>query len=160
MAAATWQARGLAGASTRSDLCRETVRGGAECLRNYSCMAYTQVDIKREIGCLIWYHDLIDIRTMSQDGQVFYVRMASSEADDDSDEGKKREILIASLVSVVGVVVLVLALSLYVWRRKMKNYRTLKGEGKCENQLDLPFLGKEDLVLFIRASWKEGKKLQ
>lgn len=54
--------------------CREV------CLRNCSCMAYTQLDVKRERGCLIWYGDLVDMRTLSQDGQVLYVRMASSEA--------------------------------------------------------------------------------
>ncbi|XP_042006214.1 G-type lectin S-receptor-like serine/threonine-protein kinase At4g27290 [Salvia splendens] len=123
--------------------CRE------ECLRNCSCMAYTQLDIKRKIGCLIWYHDLIDIRTMSQDGQVFYVRMAASEAEADSGDGKKREILIASLVSVLGVVVLVLALSLYVWRRKMKNYKTPIGEGKSEDQSDLPFW---ELSVILKAT--------
>lgn len=52
----------------------------AECLRNCSCMAYTQLDIKVKSGCLIWFQELIDIRTLSQDGQVFYVRVASSEA--------------------------------------------------------------------------------
>ncbi|KAG8375902.1 hypothetical protein BUALT_Bualt09G0007400 [Buddleja alternifolia] len=54
--------------------CRE------ECLRNCSCMAYTQLDIRRRSGCLIWYDDLVDIRTLSRDGQDIYIRMASSES--------------------------------------------------------------------------------
>lgn len=53
----------------------------------------------------------------------------------DSGDGKKREILIASLVSVLGVVALVLALSLCVWRRKMKNYKTPMGEGQTTYSL-------------------------
>ncbi|KAL0432909.1 UNVERIFIED_CONTAM: G-type lectin S-receptor-like serine/threonine-protein kinase [Sesamum latifolium] len=56
------------------DECRQ------ECLRNCSCTAYTQLDIKKGSGCLIWYEELMDIRTMTQDGQVIYIRMAASEA--------------------------------------------------------------------------------
>ncbi|KAL0290900.1 UNVERIFIED_CONTAM: G-type lectin S-receptor-like serine/threonine-protein kinase [Sesamum angustifolium] len=56
------------------DECRQ------ECLRNCSCTAYTQLDIKKGSGCLIWYEELIDIRSVSQDGQVIYIRMAASEA--------------------------------------------------------------------------------
>ncbi|KAL2242402.1 UNVERIFIED_CONTAM: G-type lectin S-receptor-like serine/threonine-protein kinase [Sesamum indicum] len=57
------------------DECRQ------ECLRNCSCTAYTQLDINKGNGCLIWYEDqLIDIRTMTQDGQAIYIRMAASEA--------------------------------------------------------------------------------
>ncbi|KAK6116752.1 hypothetical protein DH2020_049485 [Rehmannia glutinosa] len=52
----------------------------AECLRNCSCMAYPQLDIRRRSGCLVWFDELIDIRTLSPDGQVIYIRMASSEA--------------------------------------------------------------------------------
>ncbi|KAG6406113.1 hypothetical protein SASPL_133710 [Salvia splendens] len=66
-----------------------------------------------------------------------------------SGDRKKRDILIASLVSGLGVVALVLALSLYVWRRKMKNYKTPMGEGKYENQSDLPFW---ELSVILKAT--------
>ncbi|EYU36706.1 hypothetical protein MIMGU_mgv1a001937mg [Erythranthe guttata] len=102
-----------------------------ECLKNCSCMAYTQLDIRRGSGCLIWFDELVDIRTMSADGQVMYIRMASSEAEE--SKGKKREILIASLVSVVGIVILVL-LSLYVYNEKLS---------------DLPFF---DLSVILKAT--------
>ncbi|KAK4491989.1 hypothetical protein RD792_002774 [Penstemon davidsonii] len=51
--------------------CRE------ECLRNCSCTAYTKLNISRRSGCLIWYKDLIDIRSSSSDEQDIYIRMAS-----------------------------------------------------------------------------------
>ncbi|CAA2953891.1 G-type lectin S-receptor-like serine threonine-kinase At4g27290 isoform X2 [Olea europaea subsp. europaea] len=50
-----------------------------ECLKNCSCMAYAQLDIKEGSGCLFWYEDLIDMRDLSSQGQDIYIRMASSE---------------------------------------------------------------------------------
>ncbi|KAL3850789.1 hypothetical protein ACJIZ3_012671 [Penstemon smallii] len=82
----------------------------AECLRNCSCTAYMQLDISRRSGCLIWYEDLIDIRIVSPNGQDIYIRMASSESDSERMNGK---ILIASLTSVIGVVLI--SLSLFLW---------------------------------------------
>ncbi|KAI3466174.1 hypothetical protein Pfo_022837 [Paulownia fortunei] len=102
-----------------------------ECLRNCSCMAYTQLDISKGSGCLIWYEDLIDIRTLSPDGQDIYIRMASSEA---GSEGKNREILIASLTSVMGVILI--GLSLFLCIRKRRNERTMKREGNHDGSHD------------------------
>ncbi|KAK6157452.1 hypothetical protein DH2020_011700 [Rehmannia glutinosa] len=51
----------------------------AACLKNCSCMAYTALDFSRGSGCLLWFDDLVDIRTLSADGQDIYIRMASSE---------------------------------------------------------------------------------
>ncbi|KAI3459805.1 hypothetical protein Pfo_016468 [Paulownia fortunei] len=115
----------------------------AECLRNCSCMAYTQLDIRKGSGCLIWYEELIDIRTLSPDGQVIYIRMASSEAADSG--GKKRAVLIASLMSAMGIVIVLLVLSLCLYIRKRKNDPKMRKEaGKCntgpdQTHSDLPF---------------------
>ncbi|KAL2496234.1 G-type lectin S-receptor-like serine/threonine-protein kinase [Forsythia ovata] len=50
------------------------------CLKNCSCMAYTQLDISgKGSGCLFWFGDLVDIRDLPTDGQDIYIRMASSE---------------------------------------------------------------------------------
>ncbi|RVW91439.1 G-type lectin S-receptor-like serine/threonine-protein kinase [Vitis vinifera] len=50
------------------------------CLRNCSCTAYANSDIREGSGCLLWFGDLIDIRDFTQNGQEFYVRMAASES--------------------------------------------------------------------------------
>ncbi|CAH1449874.1 unnamed protein product [Lactuca virosa] len=53
-----------------------------KCLKNCSCMAYSDTDIRGEgSGCLLWFNDLMDIRVFSQsdNGQDIFVRMASSE---------------------------------------------------------------------------------
>ncbi|KAL0306453.1 UNVERIFIED_CONTAM: G-type lectin S-receptor-like serine/threonine-protein kinase [Sesamum radiatum] len=51
----------------------------AECSRNCFCTAYTQLDISMRSGCLLWFDDLVDIRSLSADGQDIYIRLASSE---------------------------------------------------------------------------------
>uniref|UniRef100_F6H2B6 Apple domain-containing protein n=1 Tax=Vitis vinifera TaxID=29760 RepID=F6H2B6_VITVI len=51
------------------------------CLRNCSCTAYANSDIRGGgSGCLLWFDDLIDIRDFTQNGQEFYARMAASES--------------------------------------------------------------------------------
>ncbi|KAK6157451.1 hypothetical protein DH2020_011699 [Rehmannia glutinosa] len=97
----------------------------AECLKNCSCMAYTQLDLSKGSGCLLWFDDLVDIRTLSADGQDIYIRMASSEFE---SQGKKKEILIASLTSVMVMILLGLSLILYLQRRK--NYLKIRKEEK------------------------------
>ncbi|CAN8326096.1 unnamed protein product [Cochlearia groenlandica] len=50
------------------------------CLRNCSCSAYSNFDIRDGgSGCIHWFGDLIDIREYNQNGQDLYVRLASSE---------------------------------------------------------------------------------
>eukprot|EP00261_Vitis_vinifera_P031418 XP_019072661.1 PREDICTED: G-type lectin S-receptor-like serine/threonine-protein kinase At4g27290 isoform X3 [Vitis vinifera] len=65
------------------------------CLRNCSCTAYANSDIRGGgSGCLLWFDDLIDIRDFTQNGQEFYARMAASESgymDHKSKEGENNE---------------------------------------------------------------------
>jgi hypothetical protein len=50
------------------------------CMKNCSCTAYTNVDIRNGgSGCLLWFSDLVDMRVFSQRGQDLYVRVPSSE---------------------------------------------------------------------------------
>lgn len=52
----------------------------AVCLRNCSCMAYSDLDITAGgSGCLLWFDYLIDIREFSEGGQDMYIRVAASE---------------------------------------------------------------------------------
>ncbi|THG08287.1 hypothetical protein TEA_006530 [Camellia sinensis var. sinensis] len=50
------------------------------CLKNCSCMAYANLDIRRGgSGCLLWFDELIDMRELNANEQDIYVRMASFE---------------------------------------------------------------------------------
>ncbi|XP_073039708.1 G-type lectin S-receptor-like serine/threonine-protein kinase At4g27290 [Primulina eburnea] len=93
-----------------------------ECLKNCSCMAYTQLNISKGSGCLLWFGDLVDIRSLSADGQDIYIRMASSEIESGV---MKRRILIASLSSVMGMILLALSLILYI---RKTNKDSMTGE--------------------------------
>jgi hypothetical protein len=50
------------------------------CLKNCSCTAYTNLDIRDGgSGCLLWFNDLIDMRTFVQNEQDIFIRMDASE---------------------------------------------------------------------------------
>ncbi|XP_022877604.1 G-type lectin S-receptor-like serine/threonine-protein kinase At4g27290 isoform X2 [Olea europaea var. sylvestris] len=86
------------------------------CLKNCSCMAYSQLDIsKGGSGCLLWFKDLIDIRQLSEAGQDIYIRMASSE---------------------LRMILLGLSLMLYLRRRKKRNHR-LRSCGRQGHNKDI-----------------------
>ncbi|KAJ0500896.1 putative non-specific serine/threonine protein kinase [Helianthus annuus] len=51
-----------------------------KCKSNCSCTAYTNSNISGTgSGCLLWFGDLIDIRTYSENGDTLYIRMPPSE---------------------------------------------------------------------------------
>ncbi|KAI7737785.1 hypothetical protein M8C21_011960 [Ambrosia artemisiifolia] len=89
------------------------------CLRNCNCSAYATLDVKRGSGCLIWFDDLVDIRSYAAgDGQDIFVRMAASELDRKAKAKRRvRVIIVPVLVSVT--VLLGICLFLY-WKRKQK----------------------------------------
>ncbi|KAL8046470.1 hypothetical protein ABFX02_08G179400 [Erythranthe guttata] len=103
-----------------------------ECLRNCNCTAYTQLDVSKRIGCLVWYEDLVDIRSFSPDGQDIYIRLASSESS--SKKGNK-VVLIVSLTSVIGVI-LITCLFIFLCVRKTKNARKIGKEGNINGSRD------------------------
>ncbi|XP_030930718.1 G-type lectin S-receptor-like serine/threonine-protein kinase At4g27290 [Quercus lobata] len=75
----------------------------AECLKNCSCTAYANSDIRGGNGCLIWFGDLIDIMGYSEEndisgyseenpGQDIYIRLPASEL----SERKKEDVEVPS----------------------------------------------------------------
>ncbi|KAL7123319.1 hypothetical protein ACP275_01G099100 [Erythranthe tilingii] len=109
------------------------------CLKNCSCVAYTNSDIRNGgSGCLAWFRDLVDIKELYGEGQDIYIRMASSEL----DSGRKdHKILIVSLTSSLGVILLCMSFGLWIYMRN-KNYVKLKTRGRSEESdgkdLELP----------------------
>ncbi|MFS7985343.1 putative S-locus glycoprotein [Helianthus anomalus] len=50
------------------------------CKSNCSCTAYTNSNVSGAgSGCLLWFGDLIDIRTFAENGDTLYIQMAPSE---------------------------------------------------------------------------------
>ncbi|KAI9083698.1 hypothetical protein K1719_034399 [Acacia pycnantha] len=50
-----------------------------KCLKDCSCVAYTNVDDVKQSGCLTWHADMEDIRTYENVGQDLYVRVDAQE---------------------------------------------------------------------------------
>nr|GEV62444.1 G-type lectin S-receptor-like serine/threonine-protein kinase At4g27290 [Tanacetum cinerariifolium] len=101
---------------------------GAACELNCSCIAYSTIDITKGNGCLMWFDELMDIRTVD-DSQDLYVRMAISDLTITSEPGstskpssnKKRSTMVVavSLSSTLVMVILIFGI-LYAWSKKKR----------------------------------------
>ncbi|KAL7123321.1 hypothetical protein ACP275_01G099200 [Erythranthe tilingii] len=120
------------------------------CLKNCSCVAYTNSDIRNGgSGCLAWFGDLVDIKELYDEGQDIYIRMASSELDSKS---KNHKILIVSLTSSLGMILLCTSFVVCIYTRK-KIYAKLRKTGRNEESdgkdLELPLF---DLSTISKAT--------
>ncbi|CAL5344763.1 unnamed protein product [Camellia sinensis] len=108
-----------------------------ECLKNCSCIAYANSNTAGGgSGCLLWYGDLIDIRSFPNPGdQTLYVRVTA--ADLDSKEKKKRVVLVIIPISVALLVFLLV--SCITWKR-IKQARGSRPNipFKDDENIDLP----------------------
>ncbi|XP_052201111.1 G-type lectin S-receptor-like serine/threonine-protein kinase At4g27290 isoform X3 [Diospyros lotus] len=105
----------------------------AACLRNCECMAYAKTDVS---GCVVWFGQLLDVRTYSEGGQDLYVRMAASDLG--SNENKKRTAAIASVTAILGVLVLGL-ISWFVIKKR-------SAQRSANQSQELPFNNSESIV--------------
>ncbi|XP_052109333.1 uncharacterized protein LOC107462330 [Arachis duranensis] len=113
--------------------CRDT------CLRNCSCMAYTNSDIRGEgNGCALWFGDLNDLRVQPNAGQDLYVRVPASELD--TNNGAKMKIGIAVGGTITILCGLLLALYFIFIRGRsatMKKSASVADHLKEEQEEDL-----------------------
>ncbi|EXC05289.1 G-type lectin S-receptor-like serine/threonine-protein kinase [Morus notabilis] len=97
----------------------------AKCLRNCSCVAYSNLDIRGQgSGCIMWFGDLLDIREFPSNGQNLYLRISASEL---------------AVIGSVSVMLLFVCYCMYRRRcskaaRERKQYNT---EGKDDLELPL-----------------------
>ncbi|XP_024033354.1 G-type lectin S-receptor-like serine/threonine-protein kinase At4g27290 isoform X2 [Citrus clementina] len=110
------------------------------CSRNCSCTAYANSDVRGGgSGCLLWFHDLIDIKVLPEIGQDIYVRMAASElgmlsflpvpSAPGNSSAKQVTIIITSILLATGVILL--GAIVYIWKKKHRNY------GKTDDRQEL-----------------------
>ncbi|KAJ9671890.1 hypothetical protein PVL29_025523 [Vitis rotundifolia] len=130
------------------------------CLSNCSCTAYANSDIRGGgSGCLLWFGDLIDIRDFTQNGQEFYVRMAAADLDalsslNSSSKKKKKQVIVIS-ISITGIVLLSLVLTLYVLKKRKRqlkrrgymDHNTEEGEtNEGQKHLEIPLFDLDTLL--------------
>ncbi|TYG82344.1 hypothetical protein ES288_D01G080400v1 [Gossypium darwinii] len=102
----------------------------AKCLRNCSCMAYTNLYVTRGgSGCAMWYGDLLDIKQFQSDGQDLYIRVSASEA----ERKKKAKV---KLAIILGTVIAALLGFLLIFCYILRSRRKLKDEVKDTNLND------------------------
>ncbi|CAL5390613.1 unnamed protein product [Camellia sinensis] len=120
------------------------------CLKNCSCTAYTNLDIRGGgSGCLLWFDELIDMREFNENGQDIYIRMASSKlVQQVGFSGKKKEIVGVILALLFRLLLLGISITLYL-RKKKKNLQ-LNREGNLMHNSEQGYNDKsqkEDLEL-------------
>ncbi|KAJ9553608.1 hypothetical protein OSB04_017653 [Centaurea solstitialis] len=87
------------------------------CTRDCSCTAYAQLDIRNGgSGCLLWFHELMDMREFDEK-QELYIRMAASELAEKPNFNKKK---VLSMVLTISSVALLLSAVAYVCKKTKK----------------------------------------
>ncbi|GMJ05178.1 hypothetical protein like AT4G27290 [Hibiscus trionum] len=104
----------------------------AECSRNCSCMAYTNLDLTRGGSvCAMWFGDLVDIKQLQSDsdGMDLYIRVSASEIELKKKAKVKLAIIFATVIPALLGLLLVVC---YIRRRRRK----LKDEVEDNNPND------------------------
>nr|XP_043613114.1 G-type lectin S-receptor-like serine/threonine-protein kinase SD1-1 isoform X2 [Erigeron canadensis] len=98
------------------------------CKNNCSCIAYATNMTGDGIGCLQWFGDLIDVRVYPENGQDFYIRLADSEfLDLHSGNGKKQQVIKATLSILAALIFLALIMAICIWRKKRRSNAESEG---------------------------------
>ncbi|KAK9056999.1 hypothetical protein SSX86_024365 [Deinandra increscens subsp. villosa] len=121
------------------------------CKSNCSCSAYTNSVISGAgSGCLLWFGDLIDIRTVSENGDTLYIRLSASALDSieystRSSVGRRRVRVIVPVAFVALVIVFSICLLYLFCKKKQHQQGTLGYE--FQHDPEYTSTGDEDLEL-------------
>ncbi|KAK1261142.1 G-type lectin S-receptor-like serine/threonine-protein kinase [Acorus gramineus] len=104
------------------------------CLRNCLCAGYGAKDVREGVGgCVMWFGDLVDVRSYAEGGQDLYVRVSASEIDSTERSPGERTAAAAvvlkeppATVAVVGIVMLLLGVSIYFILERRINAKRLE----------------------------------
>ncbi|MED6138220.1 hypothetical protein PIB30_072207 [Stylosanthes scabra] len=117
------------------------------CLKNCSCMAYTNSNISGNgSGCVMWFGDLIDLKKFQEKGQNLFIRMSGSNSV--LQHGHKIQVIIAATIAATfGMLLLCL-----VFRVRSNTNEKSNSEEYVEGYVtesDLPLL---DLLTITTAT--------
>ncbi|WJX36728.1 hypothetical protein P8452_24575 [Trifolium repens] len=90
------------------------------CLKNCSCTAYANLDIRNGgSGCLLWFDNIVDMRNFPGQGQDIYIRLASSELDLIKNKRNSKHVgTIAGVIAfIIGLILIVMVTLAY--RKKL-----------------------------------------
>ncbi|KAK8480209.1 hypothetical protein V6N13_117721 [Hibiscus sabdariffa] len=93
----------------------------AECSKNCSCMAYTNLDFTRggDSSCAMWYGGLVDIKQFQSDsdGMKLFIRVSASETEHRKKADVKLALILATVIAAFSGFLLVVS---YISRRRRK----------------------------------------
>ncbi|KAK9936204.1 hypothetical protein M0R45_013057 [Rubus argutus] len=109
----------------------------AKCLGNCSCSGFSSARIENGgSGCVMWFGNLMDMRSYAEGGQDFYLRLAPSELDGD---GKTKQVFMIVGI-VVGIAILISAGLIICFVRRRRNsgskLRRRESKGPLERSQD------------------------
>ncbi|XLR36370.1 G-type lectin S-receptor-like serine/threonine-protein kinase At4g27290 isoform X1 [Arachis ipaensis] len=118
------------------------------CLKNCSCMAYANSDIRGGgSGCVMWFGDLIDIKIFQSGGQDLYIRMPALESGLQHRNMKK--VIIASTIAAICATLLLCVYVIYRVRRNNIEWSKAELFEGYVNDTDLPMF---DLLMVTTAT--------
>ncbi|KAI3734763.1 hypothetical protein L6452_14241 [Arctium lappa] len=114
------------------------------CTRDCSCTAYAQLDIRNGgSGCLLWFHELKDIREYDQK-QELYIRMAASELADlmvsQSSFNKKKVLIVVLTTSLAALLVFAIAYACKKTKKRDRNWNAFDKKNTSVQMEDLDAL--------------------
>ncbi|XP_061353812.1 G-type lectin S-receptor-like serine/threonine-protein kinase At4g27290 [Gastrolobium bilobum] len=87
------------------------------CLKNCSCTAYANLDVRQgESGCLLWFDNILDLTKHTDQGQDIYIRLAASEFDQRGSNFNNKKLA----GTIVGLVIFIILLGLATFTCKRK----------------------------------------
>uniref|UniRef100_A0A161ZVN8 Apple domain-containing protein n=1 Tax=Daucus carota subsp. sativus TaxID=79200 RepID=A0A161ZVN8_DAUCS len=89
----------------------------SRCLKNCTCTAYSNTNfMKGGSGCLLWFEELMDISSYTDEGQDIYVRMPASELDE-SKRSQVNRVLFISIPTILTAISVLIIMHLLKKRR-------------------------------------------
>ncbi|RDY03966.1 G-type lectin S-receptor-like serine/threonine-protein kinase, partial [Mucuna pruriens] len=115
------------------------------CLKNCSCTAYTNLDIRGGgSGCLLWFDDLVDMRKFSWWGQDLYIRVPTSELVNGHRKKKQQQLIGITIgMTIFGFIT---CLSIIIFRKEVVE-RVYCHMAQFQRQQEYFSLRKEDMDL-------------
>lgn len=119
------------------------------CKKNCNCTAYSTQNITGTgSGCLLWFGNLIDIRTFTENGQDLYIRMPASELEKGKSSSVKKQVaIIVPVISVLLVILLSACVFYRIKRRKAneegaleEDYGNDPSNENSKDDLELPLI--------------------
>uniref|UniRef100_A0A251TAM7 non-specific serine/threonine protein kinase n=1 Tax=Helianthus annuus TaxID=4232 RepID=A0A251TAM7_HELAN len=128
------------------------------CKSNCSCTAFKILKVSgTESGCLLWFGDLVDIRTFPEDGDTLYIRVSASALDliensRSSNAGSRVRVIVPIAFAVLAILVSLCLFYIFYMKKQQhqgtpgKEWRHDPEYKGGDEDLELPLFGLSTLL--------------